>query len=255
MRIVPLKNGYINIGLQTWYGVRLEAPFEKARQLNCRRVEVFFDKHGQHGFDPMDLKQDARNYIRGSEMVVSVHAPIVDSSSPRAEALLGGALSFGHDVGADIVTFHTPGMVDEQSYVMLAGLCRSLAPNMRVALENTVECGSPAELDQAVTLLSVNLGAQAGVTFDVGHAAVASVDPASFLLGIRSPLFHLHLHDNAGREDRHLSPGQGEIDFQRVLSILGERNFEGAGILEYWRPHEFNRDIDYLQLMGQLAST
>jgi sugar phosphate isomerase/epimerase len=35
-----------------------------------------------------------------------------------------------------------------------------------------------------------------------------------------SRIVHLHVHDNAGDDDRHLPPGQGNIDFQELCEAF-----------------------------------
>ena len=45
-------------------------------------------------------------------------------------------------------------------------------------------------------------------------------------------LCHLHLHDNDGRSDAHLAPGQGTIPWAQVLERLHAAGYQGAGALE-----------------------
>ncbi len=54
---------------------------------------------------------------------------------------------------------------------------------------------------------------------------------------LRFPAAHYHLHDNDGREDSHLAPGKGTIDFRpvmkavrknRVVPVIEVATFEGV---------------------------
>ncbi|MFC2106618.1 sugar phosphate isomerase/epimerase family protein, partial [Candidatus Bipolaricaulota bacterium] len=45
-------------------------------------------------------------------------------------------------------------------------------------------------------------------------------------------LSHLHLHDNHGERDDHLLPGEGTVDWARVLGVLEEIDFSGKAVLE-----------------------
>lgn len=97
MKISLAGNSYVKLGLQTFWGVRLEAPFERAKQLKMGAVEIFFDKKGPHGFMPSDLKRDAREAVRGSiedGVEVSVHAPLLDFEGKTWKIELADTTSF-----------------------------------------------------------------------------------------------------------------------------------------------------------------
>jgi sugar phosphate isomerase/epimerase len=75
-----------------------------------------------------------------------------------------------------------------------------------------------------------------GICIDVGHAAVskdAGREPVcNYIDRYAGQLVHLHLHDNRGERDEHLIPGEGTIDWLRVLSVLENIGFAGTGVLE-----------------------
>ena len=62
-------------------------------------------------------------------------------------------------------------------------------------------------------------GTELGVCFDIGHANTAGQIDAMFeLLGDR--VTNVHIHDNRGMTDEHLTIGDGNIDFERNLPRL-----------------------------------
>ncbi|MBE6514234.1 MAG: sugar phosphate isomerase/epimerase [Thermoplasmata archaeon] len=79
-------------------------------------------------------------------------------------------------------------------------------------------------------------GTDLGVCFDIGHANTAGQIDAMFdLLGDR--VTNVHIHDNRGMADEHLTIGDGNIDFERHLPrlealscnlVIESRNFESA---------------------------
>jgi len=84
-----------------------------------------------------------------------------------------------------------------------------------------------------------------GVTLDVGHVYLSAAmegkpSPQRSIIEaiqeVRNRLANVHLHDNHGTRDEHLSPGRGEIDFEQVLSALKESNYDGPLTLEPWNP-------------------
>jgi sugar phosphate isomerase/epimerase len=250
MRIVPLPNGYIAIGLQTYKRMPLEAPFDMAKKEQCHVVEVFFDKDLTSGFYPRDLHGNARKFIRDSNMFVCVHAPMLDFASQGWQNLLADSVQFGDEIQSFALTMHPPADYDKKVWQDISAIVRTSALSGRVMLENTPELGGPGKLDIAVLLLSDLLATQVGVTFDCGHANLWSGHAHEFLRQLKSPVWHLHLHDNRGERDEHLSPGKGTVNFQSILQLLSQRSFCGTGIIEYWRPQLWSEDIGRLQRWG-----
>jgi len=75
-----------------------------------------------------------------------------------------------------------------------------------------------------------------GICIDIGHAH-QSVDAGrhpvtNYLERYSGQLCHLHLHDNHGKDDDHMSPGQGTVDWPEVRRVLEAIQFEGTAVLE-----------------------
>jgi sugar phosphate isomerase/epimerase len=72
-----------------------------------------------------------------------------------------------------------------------------------------------------------------GVCLDTGHAAMAGLDCAAFILDAGSLLKALHIHGNVGPEDNHVLPYElSSIPWDRVLTALAETGYEGIFNLE-----------------------
>jgi sugar phosphate isomerase/epimerase len=77
-----------------------------------------------------------------------------------------------------------------------------------------------------------------GVCIDVGHAHFSRDAGAgretvpNYLERYAAQLVHLHLHDNQGDRDEHLVPGNGTVDWTRVLATLDLIRFTGTAVLE-----------------------
>lgn len=96
------------------------------------------------------------------------------------------------------------------------------------------------ELEQLVSKLD---GAK--ITLDIGHAHLVERRVGNRATGsaiachikkLREHLVHLHIHDNRGRLDDHLPPGDGEINFKPVVEALREIKYDGLVIAELWNP-------------------
>ena len=101
---------------------------------------------------------------------------------------------------------------------------------VRMALEVMAnELSSPAAL---VELLEDDLERpDAGICLDFGHAHLLG----DLVDGIETTSGHVvttHVHDNRGRNDEHLPPYEGSIDWPAALMAARKVGFEGAWIFE-----------------------
>lgn len=71
----------------------------------------------------------------------------------------------------------------------------------------------------------------AGICLDVGHANMAG-DAMEAIETCSGHIVATHLHDNRGKRDDHLVPGQGAIDWEGVLMAFQKVGYEGAWIFE-----------------------
>ncbi len=70
-----------------------------------------------------------------------------------------------------------------------------------------------------------------GLAVDTGHANIVA-DAASETLAAGRLLATTHVHDNNGRQDVHLPPGHGTIDWASWFDSLGAIDYQGPIILE-----------------------
>jgi sugar phosphate isomerase/epimerase len=180
----------------------------------------------------------------------SIHAPISDvniaSLSERireASALeIIATMEQAMELNADTVTFH-PGLqsiiVPGQESKTMEKAKRSIRTIDRLmnefgivaALENLPMMPSfgfmigktAEEMKQLVD------GTDMKICFDIGHAnTVGQIDDIIDMLGDR--IANIHIHDNNGNNDDHMTIGDGNIDFRSVLSKLSK--YKGKYIIE-----------------------
>jgi sugar phosphate isomerase/epimerase len=75
------------------------------------------------------------------------------------------------------------------------------------------------------------------VCLDIGHANTSQAGMETgaleaFIGEFADRIIHLHFHDNHGKIDEHLVPGEGSIDWRRVLRLLSDAGIPLAGALE-----------------------
>jgi sugar phosphate isomerase/epimerase len=120
----------------------------------------------------------------------------------------------------------------------VASLIRSLeeltpvadALGVRLALEVIPNAlSTPSSL---VSLLESDIEAgHLGICMDVGHARLMG-DVVDAVETCGGHLVTTHLHDNRGRSDDHLVPGQGVIDWEAAMLAFQKVGYDGAWVFE-----------------------
>ncbi len=89
---------------------------------------------------------------------------------------------------------------------------------------------------------------EVGFCYDIGHHRVFShTDQKGWLNGLGDRLAQLHLHDNRGRHDDHLTIGQGDLDFHGLFSWLQQSGKSPVFTLE---AHDEASVIPSLKALG-----
>ncbi|MDE3109467.1 MAG: sugar phosphate isomerase/epimerase [Acidobacteriota bacterium] len=97
-----------------------------------------------------------------------------------------------------------------------------------IAIENKPdELSSPASLHQFIQETHL----QVKFCFDTGHAHIeGGVGPGLELM--RERTITVHVHDNHGEKDEHLSPGDGTIDWDAAFAVLAGASEMPALVME-----------------------
>lgn len=100
---------------------------------------------------------------------------------------------------------------------------------LTLALENCLH----GDLDHIVFLLDKMNRPDVGINLDTGHYLFTQDgNIAGRISQLGKRLVSLHLHDNFGHHDDHLTPGVGCIDWQSVIKALRESPYEGPLMME-----------------------
>jgi sugar phosphate isomerase/epimerase len=111
----------------------------------------------------------------------------------------------------------------------IAARCQHLG--MICVLENKLPhllFGNTADMLWILGAMTVT---EVGVCLDTGHANLAGeLDTATHKLSRH--LRMVHASDNHGSYDDHLPPGEGSIDWSRILGLLRDNGFRGSLMME-----------------------
>ncbi len=221
-------------------------------------VEVFATRTHFDYHDPAAVASLGRWLHETGLRLHSVHAPITDrltngawgavfsnaaADAARRQAAVKeaeAALQIARQVPFDVLVVHlgapgakaAPGDNNRGAAARSADeICRLAEPlGVRVAFEVIPnELSDPASL---VTLIERDLDARhAGICLDFGHAHLLG-EVADAVEVAAEHLIATHVHDNHGRQDEHLVPYAGTINWGTALVSMLKIGFDGTYMLE-----------------------
>lgn len=244
----------IRIGNQTSFSaLSVTHPFEYAVASGFDAFEWFPDSNGSPGWNISFIDNLGRKSIKDTatekDIDLAVHAP--ESANPmRTEAreMLINHFLFARDIGATLLNIHLFSEEGIEPYV------RALIPFIRYAakikiklsVENTPLTGPEGFNEMFAFLLhlkDVDIE-HVGMCLDVGHANLTHSTHNDYLkfvdrLNPVIPIIHVHLHENYGDRDSHLTvftgpSGKDDLGIRELMIRLKKRNFSGSIIFEQW---------------------
>jgi len=245
----------IRIGNQTSISSDPMTPFDYAIGHRFDAFEWFPDRRPDgRGWSEGDLSPRARASIRNAarehDIALSVHGAWDASllSAAGNDTLLSQA-EFAAEIGAStFVVHHSSADGLDQCVDGIGSLVGWLARHgIRIVVENTPQTSAGDVNELFRRLFSRGLPAgSVGMCFDIGHANLCPStrnDYVGYLdqLAPDTPILHVHLHENWGDEDSHLTLFTGPAardaaGVEALVDRLGRRHFSGCMILEQW-PH------------------
>ena len=114
-----------------------------------------------------------------------------------------------------------------ESLAAICSLARS--QSIRIAIEpaDAYETDLMNTVGQAMSMVSELQENNLGVLLDSGHVHVTG---ETFLQAVEAAgerLYHVHVDDNLGQRDQHLVPGEGKINFQKLVQALKIGGYDG----------------------------
>jgi sugar phosphate isomerase/epimerase len=243
-----------------FHGERLERRHVEAiAGAGFTDVEVFATRSHVDYHDPGRMQELRRWLDELGLSAGSMHGPICDSfagerwgrsfsmastdAARRQQALdeMGAALAAARILGCAHMVVHL-GLPDGQPVPPGDNDARALGRSLEALGPMAADAGValafeliPNGLSTAAALehlLEADEGpVGAGVCLDLGHAHIMDGvgDAAERLGGV---IVTTHIHDNNGREDAHLVPFQGAIDWPEALAALWKVGYDGALVFE-----------------------
>ena len=248
------------ISTHLYHGERLQqSHFETLAANGFTVVELFATRTHLDYHDPRVVKQVAR-WLQDTRIEPrSMHAPICDGfrdgvwgrpfsnasthAAHREEAVAetAAAIQAARDLGCQTLVLHL-GLPHGQEIPAGDNDSRAVGKSLEAIGEATTTAGLRLALEvipndlstpEALTALfggDLEMG-DVGVCLDFGHAHMLSGAPeAAEALG--GHIITTHVHDNTGKEDAHLVPFAGSIDWTQTLMAMSKVGYAGPYIFE-----------------------
>lgn len=142
---------------------------------------------------------------------------------------------------AKVLVLHPGGLSDPNDFDRrVDGLCESLdrimacvrGSGMGIGIENMPRGVFPGSRMADLAMIVRRLGhPEIGLVLDTGHAHI-SADLRTETIAASDLLVSTHVHDNDGRADSHLPPGEGSIDWPEWFETLEAIGYSGPVMLE-----------------------
>jgi sugar phosphate isomerase/epimerase len=220
-------------------------------------VEVFATRTHFDYHDPAAIARLAEWLKETGLALHGIHAPIVQGmkggdqwgeaisnavgDSARRQAAVREAetaLNIAREIPTDVFVVHlgTPTVQGGENSRSAAArsveeICRAAEPvGIRVALEvipNPLSDGA-----SLVTMLERDLEAPGlGICLDFGHAFLMG-DVVDTIETVAEHLISTHVHDNRGKQDEHLVPFAGRINWDMALMTMQKVGYDGTYLME-----------------------
>lgn len=188
------------------------------------------------------------NEMKGSyNMRYSAHAPICDINIASLNERIREAsveemlrtMEHSNKMGIEMITIH-PGLYSTVLHNVEARSTELAKQSLKTIEKGSREYGVVAAIENMPSfrimmgqtpkdLLELIDGTDLMICFDIGHAnTMGLMDECVDTFGKR--IVNIHIHDNMGKNDDHMTIGDGKIDFIKILSKL--KWYRGNYIIE-----------------------
>ena len=157
----------------------------------------------------------------------------------RSRVLMNNSMEIAANLGVKGVVFHTginPGLWN-RSYLdgwldtaatWLDKLAKEYS-HIDIYIENTFD-KEPGVLTSLIDLLSHRKNVK--LCLDYGHALLTDTEDEEWVKQMAPYVGHVHLNDHDMKEDLHLAPGKGLVDFERFEDLMEEYEVDAQVLLE-----------------------
>ena len=246
----------MKIGASTLAGIEndLENVLEFIEDLGIEYAEIVH----QYPHDKIDI-----GTLENFNLKYSVHAPFMDvniaalqeKSRLNSISQIKESIDFANEINAEAVVVH-PGLATflankyflDRVYEFANESIKEIGDYGRdLGVLTTIENmpGFDGMLYQNMNdLHDLLVSLDISMTLDIGHANHVGYSPDGMIF---DSIKHIHMHDNFGDDDAHLSFGEGSIDLKGIVNRLEEKNYDGIYIIEVNDTDSIKKSYEYMK--------
>ena len=246
----------MKIGASTLAGIedKLERALEFIESLGIEYAEIVH----QYPHDNADAE-----ILESFNLKYSIHAPFMDvniaalQEKSRLNSIeqIKESIDFANEINAEAVVVH-PGLASFLANKYFSDTVYEFANESikqigdyghDLGVLTTIE-NMPAfdgmlyqnmnDLDELLVSLDMSM------TLDIGHANHVGYSPDEMIF---DSIKHIHMHDNFGDDDAHLSFGEGSIDLKGITNRLQQKNYDGIYIIEVNDMDSIKKSYEYMK--------
>jgi sugar phosphate isomerase/epimerase len=267
---------YLKFGISTmvFYHENIKKLLPLLNSFGIQNIEIRPNINHFECHDPEIIEELSKEVKRFNISVKSIHMPMhgVDISSPEEYDRIKSVREIEKTIitalklNSKLVVVHPGGkcnsIADREtrmnkcitSLTEIVEFCSQWG--IKIALENTVPGRLGDHWSEIQHILETISSVYLGVCLDTGHYMLHQKSNEKGMLRLdKEPidwekhLFHIHIHDNNGKSDLHLLPGEGHFPWNQLLSYLKKIQYQGVLIIE---PKEQIQLEEYLNKVKQV---
>lgn len=246
----------MKIGASTLAGIEsnLENVLEFIEELGIEYAEIVH----QYPHDKPDIES-----LESFNLKYSVHAPFMDvniaalQEKSRLNSIMQikESIDFANKINAEAVVVH-PGLATFLANKYFLDTVYEFAnESIREIGDYGRDLGVLTTIENMPTfdgmlyknmndLNDLLVSLDMSMTLDIGHANHAGYSPDEMIF---DSIKHIHMHDNFGDDDAHLSFGEGSIDLKSIVNKLEEKSYDGIYIIEVNDTDSIKKSYEYMK--------
>jgi len=225
------------------------------------KIEYFEITH-ERPFREISDDKSTIDLINSYELKYTIHSAYTDLNIASFNKAIQKAsineiersIDFAVDIDSDIVVIH-PGIISYTARNQV-DLVYSLGRESLIELRDYANdrgvnpCIENLPAIQGFMYQDVNLLNETltqldmPMTLDIGHAHTAGFAPEEMYFDC---VKHIHVHDNPGDDDTHLTLGEGSLAVNEFFDIFMSKGYDGIYMLELHNQDSIKKSLEYMK--------
>ena len=233
--------------------------FESNRYIEY--VEILHD----YPYRGINEDNEIIDLINSYSLKYTIHSPFIDLNIASLNSALAKlsveeikrSIDLANMIDSDIVVVH-PGIVsfsgrgkEDIIYEIAKDSLKDIGDyarqnNVNACIENLPKI--EGFMYQDINHLNETLAElELPMTLDIGHAHTAGFAPDEIYF---DSIKHIHVHDNPGDDDTHLSLGEGTFALNEFFDIFARKDYDGIYMLELYSIDSIEKSLEYMKNLG-----